>query len=97
MPPMQSNGNLSTNVIDRKTIQDIAREIPIYPDPVYTPPPKPEKLPIPEIPRNLLDINPELTIDFEDNSLFQEGIISETYQRPDKSYFQGPQELEKFD
>ena len=28
MPPMQSEGNSSTNMIDRKTIQDIAREIP---------------------------------------------------------------------
>ena len=69
-------------------------EIPIHPDPVYKPPPKPEKLPIPKIPRNILDINPELKMDFEDNSPFQEGIISETYQRPDKSYFQEPQELE---
>ena len=32
--------------------------------------------------------------DFEENSPFQEGVISETYQRLDKSYFQKPQELE---
>ena len=32
-------------------------------------------------------------MDFENNSPFQEGIISETYQRPDKSYFQEPHEL----
>ena len=25
---------------------------------------------------------------------FQEGVISETYQKPDKSFFQAPQELE---
>ena len=84
-----SKGNSSTNMIGRKMIQDIFREIPIYPDH-----PKPEKLPIPIIPRKLLDINPELITDFENNSPFQEGIISETYQRPDKSYFQEPQELE---
>ena len=33
-------------------------------------------------------------MDFEDTFPFQEGVISETYQRPDKSYFQEPQELE---
>ena len=31
-------------------------------------------------------------MDFKENSPFQEGVISETYQRPDKSYFQEPQE-----
>ena len=41
-----------------------------------------------------MDINPELNIDFEENSPFQEGIISETYQRPDKSFFSRAQELE---
>ena len=48
---------------------------------------------MPEIPRSLLDIDPELNRDFEHNSPFQEGVISEMYQRPDKSYFQEPQEL----
>ena len=67
-------------MIDGKMIQDIAWKIPIYPDPVYRCPSKPEKLPIPEIPRKLLDINPELAMDFEDNSPFQECIISEMYQ-----------------
>ena len=41
-----------------------------------------------------VDINLELNTDFEENSPFQEGVISETYQRPDKSFFQEPQELE---
>ena len=30
------------------------------------------------------DINPEINIDFEENSPFQEGVISEIYQRPDR-------------
>ena len=46
------------------------------------------------MPGSLLDIDPELNTDFEDNSPFQEGVISEKYQRPDKSYFQEPQESE---
>ena len=33
-------------------------------------------------------------MNFEENSLFQESVISETYQRLDKSFFQEPQELE---
>ena len=32
-------------------------------------------------------------INFEKNSLYQEGIISETYERLDKSYIQEPSEL----
>ena len=73
-------------MIDRKMIQDVAREIPIYTDPVYRPPPKPVKTPVPKIPGSLSDIDPELNTNFEENSPFQ-GVISETYQRPDKSYF----------
>ena len=33
-------------------------------------------------------INPEINLDFEENSPFQEGVISEIIQRPDKSLFQ---------
>ena len=39
------------------------------------------------------NINPDINLDFEENSPFQEGIISETFQRPDKSLFQEPKEL----
>ena len=35
-----------------------------------------------------------MDIEFEENSLHQEGIISEFYQRPNKSYFQEPKDLE---
>ena len=41
-----------------------------------------------------MDINPELNTGLEENSPFQEDEISETYKRPDKSFFQEPQELE---
>ena len=39
------------------------------------------------------NINSDINLDFEENSLFQEGVISETYHRPIKSFFQEPQEL----
>ena len=32
-------------------------------------------------------------INFEENSLFQGGVMSETFQRLDKSFFQNPKEL----
>ena len=37
--------------------------------------------------------NPNIHLDFEENSPFQEGIMSETFQRPDKSFFQEPKDL----
>ena len=33
-------------------------------------------------------------MDFKENSPYQGGVISETYQRSNKSYFQEPQELD---
>ena len=36
----------------------------------------------------------EIEIDFEENSPHQKGIISELYQRPNKTYFQEPKHLE---
>ena len=35
-----------------------------------------------------------IDINFEESSPHQEGIISELYQRPDKTYFQEPKDLE---
>ena len=43
--------------------------------------------------QNVQDINPNINFDFEENSPFQEGIMSETFQRLDKSFFQEPKEL----
>ena len=37
--------------------------------------------------------NPNINLDFEENLPFQEGIMSETFQRPDKSFFQNPKDL----
>ena len=39
------------------------------------------------------DINPNINFDFKENSPFQEGIMSETFQRLDKSFFQELKEL----
>ena len=39
------------------------------------------------------DQNTEINVDIKENSPFQEGIISELIQRPDKSFFQNPKRL----
>ena len=39
------------------------------------------------------NIHPDINLDFKENSPFQEGIISETFQRLDKTFFQDPKEL----
>ena len=72
-------------------------DVPFHPGPVYRPPPKPirhdtstqgsKSSPGTE------DINPNINFDFKENSPFQKGIISETFQRLDKSFFQEPKEL----
>ena len=36
----------------------------------------------------------DINMDFEENSPYQEGVISEMYQRPNKSYYQEPPELQ---
>ena len=43
--------------------------------------------------QSVQDINPNINFDFEENSPFQEGVMSEMFQRPDKSFFQDPKEL----
>ena len=43
--------------------------------------------------KDLTDFDTDMKIKFEENSPHQEGIISEAYERPDKSYIQEPTEL----
>ena len=43
--------------------------------------------------KDYLETDLDRKVDIEENSPFQEGIISETYERPDKSYVQEPYEL----
>ena len=43
--------------------------------------------------KDYLETDLDRKVDIEENSPFQEGIISETYERPDKSYVQEPYKL----
>ena len=75
--------------IPPKLVSDIPRSeiLPPYLAPQSRPPPKPpDQLPK----RQEVD---ESKTKIEENSPFQENIISEIYERPDKSYFQEPVEL----
>ena len=58
--------------------------------------PRPVRTPVPDSSESLgsTDFNPEINIDFEEDCPFREGVISETYHRPDMSFFQEPHELE---
>ena len=70
------------------------RPSPSYQDPYSRPPPRPPNI------TNLIDSQKDLfnndldrNVDIEENSPYQEGIISETYERPDASYVQEPYKI----
>ena len=70
------------------------RTIPPYHEPFLRPPQRPPDVTkVKDARKDLLDLDMDRTIDFEENSPYQEGILSETYERPDKSYIQEPMEL----
>ena len=70
---------------------------PFHPGPVYRPPPKPIKQNMAHAlssqSSNIDNNNSNINFDFEENSPFQEGVMSETFQRPDISFFQEPKEF----
>ena len=69
-------------------------DVPFHPGPLYRPPPKPIRhdTSIQGSP-GIEHINPNINFDFEENSPFQEGVILQTFQRLDKSFFQEHKEL----
>ena len=70
------------------------RPSPPYHDPYARPPPKPPVVTHPiDSWKDLLDNDLDRDVDIEENSPFQEGIISEIHERLDTSYMQEPQEL----
>ena len=84
-----ANGRMTNN-------NPLVPDVPFHPGPVYRPLPKPIKQDVshPQSSQgssNIENINPNFY--FEENSPFQEGVMSETFQRPDKSFFQEPEEL----
>ena len=70
------------------------RPSPPYHDLYVRPPPRPPDVTnLIDSWKDLLDTDLDKNVDIEEYSPFQEGIISETYERPDKSYIQETYEL----
>ena len=77
-------------------IESILDHRPILPyhEPFVRPPPRtPDVTAVKDNRKDLSDIDMDRNIEFEENSPHQEGIISETYERPDKSFIQEPPKL----
>ena len=68
-------------------------QVPFYPGPIMKPPPRPPDTKIQSDRQVDLDLDLGINKDFEENSPYQEGIISEIYQRPDKQQLVEPPEL----
>ena len=68
-------------------------KITIYPDPLMKPPPRPPDVKTQDDGKINLDLDLDINKDFKENSPYQEGIISEIYQRPDRSQLIEPPEL----
>ena len=62
-------------------------DVPLLPHSVHEPLQKKHNITSPQ------DMKTEINLDIEENSPFQEGIVSELIQRPDKSFFQNPRKL----
>ena len=63
-------------------------------DHIYRLPPKQTEILLQEIYGKLTDLDTDINTDFEENSPYEGCVVSETCQRPDRSYFQKPPELE---
>ena len=93
--PAHFVNNVNEEMTQRRPL---TTDVPFYPGPTYRPPPKPIRSPMEgshegsqsSNSAETTDIDSEINLDFEQNSPFQEGAISEAYQRPDKSFFQEP-------
>ena len=68
-------------------------DVPFHPGPTYRSLPKPIRSNMPrgqESSPSSENTSSDINLDFEENSPFQGGVISEAYQRPDKLFFQKP-------
>ena len=68
-------------------------KVPIYPNQITQHPTKPPDRVIQDDRQIDVELDLGINKDFEENSPYQEGIISEIYQRPDKSQLMDPSEL----
>ena len=85
-----------TCIIPDYTFRSIinTRKIQFYPDPLIKPTPRLPDRKMQDNRRMTLDLDLDINKDFQENSTYKEGIISETYQRPGKCQLLEPPELE---
>ena len=94
---MHSINNVSGKITNNNPLLP---DVPFFhPDPVYRLLPKPiiQDMSYPQSSQSstiLENITPNINFEFEENFPFQAGIMSVTFQRPDKSFFQEARELE---
>ena len=88
----KTNSIYSTNSMSDRLINNIPfmPDVPLHLDPLLRTPKQQT------IKQNIQEINPKINFDFEENSSFQEGIMSETFQRLDKSFFHNAKALGDF-
>ena len=96
--PMHSINNTNEGITHTRPL---IPDVPFHPGPTYRPPLKSVRSQMPgshegsqsSDSSGSTNSNTNVNLDFEENSPFQEGVISEAYQRPKKMFFQEPQEL----
>ena len=90
--PTHSINNMDDRIVNNNPFIPHA---PFHPDSILRSPIKPitQNMICSQSSQNIQDINPNINFDFEENSPFQEGFMLETFQRPDKSFFQEPKDL----
>ena len=86
---MHSINNVNEKITYNKPL---IPDVPFHPGPVYRPPTKQIRHDVSnqqgsQSSPGLEDINPSINLDFKENSPFQEGVMSKTFQRPDKHFF----------
>ena len=84
--PTHSINNANDRIVNNNPFMPDA---PFHPDPFLRSPIKPIKQNMTrnQNSQNVQEINPYINFDFEENSPFQEGMMSEMFQRLDKSFF----------
>ena len=84
----KTSSTQGTNSMHDRSINNnnpFAPDVPFHPDPLLKPSTQQNT--------NKISYIPNINLNFEENSPFQEGVMSKTFQRPDKSFFQNPKEL----
>ena len=93
MDPMHSINSADDRIANNNSLMPDAT---FHLGPDLRPPPKPIKQNLTHVQSSqnskVKVINPNINFDFEENSPFHEGVMSEMFQRPDKSFFQEPKE-----